>query len=164
VTFLRLLVLAAVTLSGVFGEAGARTVSLETDTFVVDLYVDVAESTGSVVAHLSTGVDDTRVIALQHRGGGRWGIRTELPRKNYMVVFEVVGPGQLSDPVTLTQLGASLDLPGEEPAEEPGPEREPSASSRWGWLALALGAASLSALAFWVLGGEDDDGEAGEEE
>jgi len=73
VTFLRLLVLAAVTLSGVFGEAGARTVSLETDTFVVDLYVDVAESTGSVVAHLSTGVDDTRVIALQHRGGGRWG-------------------------------------------------------------------------------------------
>ena len=35
-TFLRLLVLAAVTLSGVFGEAGARTVSLETDTFVVE--------------------------------------------------------------------------------------------------------------------------------
>lgn len=153
-----LAVLAAVNLGGSFGEAGASTVSIEPETFIVDIYVDVAVSAQSVVAHLSTGQEDSRIVSLIHRGGTRYGIRTELPRKNYMVVFEIVGEnGHLSDPLTLTALGAQLDVPDtttipEDPGEEPGE------STRWGWLALALGAASLSALAFWVLG--ERDGEA----
>ena len=70
------------------------------------------------------------------------------------VVFEVIGePGAESDPVTLGQLGVDF-------SNQPGttePEETPiSASTRqWLWLGVALGAASLSALAFWVLGGRD---------
>jgi hypothetical protein len=37
------------------------------------------------------------------------------------------------------------------------------ASTRWLWLSVALGAASLSALAFWVLGVRDDDADRGED-
>ncbi|HEX6947637.1 MAG TPA: hypothetical protein VF246_09835 [Acidimicrobiia bacterium] len=154
---LALAILAAITLGGSFGEAGASTVSIESGTFVVDLYVDVNVSAESVVAHLSTGVDDTRVLALVNRGGSRFGIRTELPRKNYMVVFEAIADTpHLSDPVTLADLGAEVDFPGSTVATEE-PEEEPRESTRWGWLAVALGAASLSALAFWVLGGRDED-------
>jgi hypothetical protein len=38
------------------------------------------------------------------------------------------------------------------------PEEEPISAStqQWLWLGVALGAASLSALAFWVLGGRDE--------
>jgi hypothetical protein len=35
------------------------------------------------------------------------------------------------------------------------PEDLPDDVTRWLWLAIAFGAASLSALAFWVLGGDD---------
>src|SRR5690606_9758765 len=133
-----LTVLAAVNLGGSFGEAGASTVSIEPETFILAIYVDVAVSAQSVGAHLSAGQEDSRIVSLIHRGGTRYGIRTELPRKNYMVVFEIVGEnGHLSEPLTLTALGAQLDVsdtttipddPGEEPRE----------STRWGWLALAL--------------------------
>ena len=150
-----LAVLAAVTLGGSFGEAGASTVSVESETILVDLYVDVTVSAQSVVAHLSVGDDDTRVIPLIHRGGARYGIRTEIPRKDYLVVFEAISDApQLSTPATLSSLGAQLTIPGS-PAE-PEPEEEPRESDRWGWLAVALGAASLSALAFWVLGEREE--------
>src|SRR5690606_14417775 len=72
-------VLAAANLGGWFGEAGASTVSTEPETFIVDIYVDVAVSAQSVVAHLSTGQEDSRIVSLIHRGGTRYGIRTELP-------------------------------------------------------------------------------------
>jgi hypothetical protein len=35
------------------------------------------------------------------------------------------------------------------------PEVLPEDVTRWLWLAVAFGAAALSALAFWVLGGND---------
>lgn len=151
-------VVAAVTLGGAFGEAGASTVSVESETVVIDIYVDVAVSAQSVVAHLSAADDDTKIIALIHRGGPRYGLRTELPRKDYLVVFEAIGETpQLSPPATLTALGAQLTVP--PPSGSPDAEDvadESRESTRWGWLALALGAASLSALAFWVLGARDD--------
>lgn len=159
-TKLAVAVLAAISLGGSFGEAGASTVTIESESVVVDLYVDVTVSAQSVVAHLSTGEDDTRVISLIHRGGARYGIRTEIPRKDYLVVFEAIAEtGHLSEPATLSALGAQLTVPGSAvTAGEDG--EEPAESTRWGWLAVALGAASLSALAFWVLGDRDDREEA----
>lgn len=158
-------ILAAVTLGGSFGQASATTVSLEADTMLVDISVEVMVSAQSVVAHFSTGADEPIVISLLPRGGGTYGIRTELPRKDFFVVFEAIGePGHLSDPTTLSAMGAQLTFEGS-PADPGEPEEpEPSESARWGWLAVALGAASLSALAFWVLGERDERREAGADE
>ena len=93
-------------------------------------------------------------IPMVIREEGLYGVTTEVKPANYVVVFEVIGePGAESDPVTLGQLGVDFsDQPGTtEPEETP-----ISASTRqWLWLGVALGAASLSALAFWVLGGRD---------
>jgi hypothetical protein len=70
----------------------------------------------------------------------------------------------------LTQLGAELgpesDVSGTDSGGEEGLNPE---SRRFLWLAVALGAASLSVLAFWVLGGKDqredeDTAQAGEQE
>jgi hypothetical protein len=75
-------------------------------------------------------------------------------------VFEVIGPnGGLSDPATLSQLGAELVVTPEDVESDEGLD---SSTTRWGWLGLALGAASLSLLAFWVLG--DRERHTGEEE
>lgn len=150
-------ILAAVTLGGSFGEASASTVSLESETMIVDISVEVLVTAQSVVAHFSTGTDEPMVVSLLPRGGSTYGIRTELPRKDFFVVFEAVGdPGQLSEPATLSAMGAELTIPGSPDTVEPeGPPEQPE-STRWGWLAVALGAASLSALAFWVLGERDD--------
>lgn len=148
---------AAITLGGSFGQAGASTVSIESESMIVDVSVEVLVSAQAVVAHFSTGTDEPMVVSLLPRGGSTFGIRTELPRKDFFVVFEAIGdPGHLSEPTTLSAMGATLTLPGspQDPeAEEPDEEPE---STRWMWLAVALGAASLSALAFWVLGERDD--------
>lgn len=161
--------LAAVTLGGSFGQASASTVSIESETMLVDISVEVLVSAQSVVAHFSTGSDEAIVVSLLPRGGSTFGLRTELPRKDFFVVFEAIGdPGHLSEPTTLSALGAELTLPGS--PDEPEPERpDDRESTRWGWLALALAAASLSALAFWVLAGRDerrgdDDGQVPAEE
>lgn len=150
-----LVVLAAVNLGGGFGEAEGSTVSLGSETMIVDLSVEVNVSAQSVVAHLSSTDDDSRIIPLIHRGGNEYGIRTELPRRDYVVVFEAIGdPGELSSATTLSSMGVQLTVapaPGSTQADD-GVSRE---TMRWGWLALALAAASLSALAFWVLGGRD---------
>ena len=72
-----------------------------------------------------------------------------------------------SGPVSLTQMGADLG-PGAASATTTTPEDdELSRESRaLLWLAIALAAASLSVLAFWVLGGRrtDPDESAGLEE
>jgi hypothetical protein len=149
---LALALLAAVELGGAFGSASAATVTLETTTMVVDLEVEVIVSAESVVAHLS-GDDDAILVPLVSRGGGIYGIRTEVPRQDHIVVFEVIGPnGGLSDPATLSQLGADLVVAPEDVEPDEGLD---SSTTRWGWLGLALGAASLSLLAFWVLGDRD---------
>lgn len=151
-------ILAAVTLGGSFGQASASTVSIEAETMIVEITVEVLVSAQSVVAHFSTGTEEATVISLLPRGGSSYGIRTELPRKDFFVVFEAIGnPGHLSEPSTLSAMGATLTLPGspEGPVDPTDPD-EDRESTRWMWLAIALGAASLSALAFWVLGERDD--------
>lgn len=156
-------VLAAVQLGGGFGEASADVVSLSERSMVIDLEVEVTASSSAVVAHLTFDGDPTLTMPLLDRGGGVFGTRTELEPKNYIVVFEAVGsPGEVSQPVSLAELGADLDSPlvataPTTAAEEEGLSRE---TRSVGWLALALAAASLSALAFWALG----DRNGGEEE
>jgi hypothetical protein len=151
-TWLLAIALAAVQLGGSFGSASASTVSLGATTMIIDLEVEVLVSAEAVVAHLSVE-DETLVIPLLERDGGTYGIRTEVPLKNHVVVFEALGEnGALSQPVTLSGLGAELTAStgdGEEDGLTGG-------TTRWGWLGLALGAASLSLLAFWVLGGREE--------
>ena len=160
--------LAAVQLGGGFGEASAEVDEVAAQSMVINLEVEVATSADAVVAHLAFDNDQTVTIPLLDRGGGVFGVRTEVEPKNYLVVFEAIGsPGALSGAVSLAELGA--DLPG---PVVPTPGRVQSdddgglsaGTERIGWLALALGAASLSAFAFWALGdrrsGEDAEDES----
>ncbi len=161
---LGILVLAAVQLGGGFGEASADVDELTEQSMIVDIQVQVAVSSDAVVAHLSFDDDQTITIPLLDRGGGHFGVRTELEPKNYLVIFEAVGaPGELSESVSLVELGADLDSPvvattrvRVEGEDDEGLTPE---TRRLGWLALALAAASLSVLAFWALGDRDDDDE-----
>jgi hypothetical protein len=159
-----IIVLAAVQLGGSFGEATGATVSLGDVTMVVDLEVEVLVSANAVVAHLSIG-EESSVIPLLDRGGGVYGIRTEMSRKDYVVVFEALGPeGALSAATTLSTMGVQLAVPPEPEADDQDEGLSPD-TRRWGWLALALGAASLSVLAFWALGARGEpDGDLDSEE
>lgn len=147
-------VLAAVILGGAFGSASASVESIETDVMLIDLEVEVMNATGSVVAHLAFDNEEELTLPLLDRGDGTFGIRTELEPKNYVVVFEIVGE-ESSEPVSLTELGAELaPESGTTTTEADESLSEESRGSLW--LAVALGAASLSLLAFWVLGGRDN--------
>lgn len=164
---LALMLIAAVELGGSFGTATATSADLTDTTMTIDIEVEVRTSGEAVVAHLSFGDDATLTLPLLDRGGGVFGLRTELDRKNYLVVFEAVGdPDAVSQPVSLTDMGAEL---GSGDSGTPGDIRDDdgglSAQTRsLGWLALALGAASLSALAFWVLGGRNSRDRVSDEE
>lgn len=158
-TFLLLAVLAAVQLGGGFGGASAEVESLSERSMVIDIEVQVTASANAVVAHLTFDDDPTLTMPLLDRGGGVFGTRTELEPKNYFVVFEAVGtPGEVSQPVSLVDLGADLDSPLVATTRAPSTEDEglTRETRSVGWLALALAAASLSALAFWALGDRDE--------
>jgi len=85
------------------------------------------------------------------------GITTELKPANYQVVFETLGDVSIQSlPVTLVEMGA--DIGGASGSVTSTTEGGLSnVTQGWGWLALAFGAASLAALAFWALGGPKDD-------
>lgn len=153
--------MAAVQLGGSFGEATAEVDELHEQSMIVSIEVEVGVSASAVVAHLTFEDDPTVTLPLLDRGEGRFGTRTELQPKNYIVVFEAVAaPGELSEPVSLAELGADLDQPFVGTTGPAGGEDGLSSDTRrLGWLALALGAASLSALAFWALGDRDEERE-----
>ena len=150
-------VVLAVELGGGFGAATATVISTTEQSIVVEMHVEIETSADSVVAHLSLPGEETLVIPLLPRDDATYGVTTELKLADYLVVFEAVGPvGALSDPVRLSDLGVDLvSGEGSTPTTETDDERSPK-TQRWLWLGVALGAASLSALAFWVLGGRDD--------
>ena len=151
--------LAAVIIGGSFGSASATVESIDDEMMVVEISVEVLDSADSVVAHLSFGDERELTLPLLDRGDGTFGLRTELEAKNYFVVFETIGEDAArSEPVSLSRMGAEL-----------GPESGTTAttsvddddlsddSEQMLWLAVALAAASLSLLAFWVLGDRDDE-------
>jgi hypothetical protein len=150
---------AAVILGGVFGAASADVESIDDSVMVIDLEVEVSGTPGSVVAHLAFGDEEDLTLPLLDRGDGTFGIRTELEPKNYIVVFDVVG-GEQSDPVSITQLGADLLGESATTTTQLDDDSLGEDSRRSLWLAVALGAGSLSLLAFWVLGGRGREDEA----
>jgi hypothetical protein len=84
-------------------------------------------------------------------------VTTELRLADYSVVFEVVGAtGTQSEPVTLSDLGADLASEDGVTGTTETENGEDPETRRWLWLGVALGAASLSVLAFWVLGGREE--------
>lgn len=155
-------------LGGAFGEASVTVEAVDDSSMVVDIEVQLMTDAQSVVAHLAFDDDSPIAHPLLDRGGGLFGITTELPTKNYAVVFEAVGSDEeLSQPALMSDLGA--DFSGEDastpstepPEEEDGLRRE---TLRLGWLALALATASLAVLAVWVVVGRDDEEDSSEEE
>ena len=165
---LAVLLIATLELGGAFGSASASVETLEADAMILDLEVEVRASTTAVVAHLVFEDDPQIALPLLDRGGGVFGITTELPPKNYAVVFEAIGAEDgLSTAALLSDLGADLtpdagdsSLPSEG-GDDDGLSPE---TRRLGWLALGLAAAALSALAFWVIIGRDKKDDAAEEE
>ncbi|MGB8360578.1 MAG: hypothetical protein WCE80_04195 [Acidimicrobiia bacterium] len=152
---------AALILGGVFGTASATVETTNGDTMLLDLSVEVQTSAEAVIAHLTFDEEPIVSLPLLDRGGGAFGIRTELEPKNYVVVFEIIGDeGAMSGPVALTDLGADLGPAAgtttTTQADDGGLSRE---SRQLLWLAVALAAGSLSVLAFWVLGGGRGDKE-----
>ena len=147
------LLLVAIELGGGFGEASARIIA-ETDEIIqIDLQVEVKSPADSVVAHLALPGEPTLILPMLLRDTGLYGITTELKQADYQVVFEILGPTSIrSQPVSLTELGAGFD---DEPRSSATTTDDPRVSGGL-WLAVAFGAASLSALAFWVLGASDD--------
>lgn len=162
--YLVVALLAAVQLGGAFGEASASVVEIDDRSMIIELSVEVKVGAQAVVAHLSHGDAAARPHPLLDRGGGVFGIRTELEPRNYVVVFEAVGSGMpLSEPKTLAELGAELARVVGTPTTA-GDSPISRETRRLGWLVIALTAASLSALAFWALGGTDEPAGDDEEE
>lgn len=161
---------AAVILGGTFGTATATVESIDDEVMVVEIEVEVLDSAESVVAHLSFEREPVLTLPLLDREDGTFGIRTELEPRNYLVIFETVGEGgESSQPVSLAQMGAVLGSSGGGPTTTIGDDELSEDSERMLWLAVAFGAASLSVIAFWVLGSrgdktsdEDEDAAAGD--
>lgn len=150
------LVLVAVELGGGFGDATATVISTTDESMQVELHVAVTIPADSVLAHLALPGEPNLTLPMLEREDGTYGITTELKRANYQVVFEILGPTSTqSQPVTLGGIGAKIV--GSQSSTGPTDATDTSGgTSQWIWLAAAFGAASLSALAFWVLGGRDD--------
>jgi len=156
-----LLLLAAIQLSGAFGFARAELLERAPDSMTVDLEVEVLISVDAVVAHLSFDGEPELTLPLLGRGDGVFGLTTELAPRNYVVVFDAIGPrGEVSDPVTLHQLGVDLVSNSGGPTGTTEAEGLTEATRRVGWLGVAFAAASLSALAVWVLGDREEEDQA----
>lgn len=166
---MKYLLIASVIVGGGFGSASAEVESTDGDTMLVTMEVEVMVSAQSVVAHLAFDDDPPFTIPLLDRGGGTFGVTTELEAKNYVVVFEAVGPdGETSEPVSMMQMGVDLDPDsgGSTTTTTDDGDISPE-NQRMLWLAVAAGAASLSVLAFWVLGpkeGKDEEPTGADEE
>jgi hypothetical protein len=149
--------LAAVDVGGGFGAASAEVLSLSGESMEIEIQVEVPNTSDPVVVHFALAGEDPVTLPLVSRGDGVLGITTELKPANYQVVFETLGDVSIQSlPITLVEMGA--DIGGASGSVTSTTEGGLSnVTQGWGWLALAFGAASLAALAFWALGGPKDD-------
>jgi hypothetical protein len=138
-------------LAQTFGDPTATGRQLTAATLEVDLSV-VAEGAEAVVAHLIDPGGEQRTVPMVSRSGSRFGIIVEVPRIDYVVVFEALGAGvsSQSHPQRLSELGLDPGLLGILPFT-PTTVPEPNPARQWGWVALALGALALALLAWWAL-------------
>jgi hypothetical protein len=147
----------AVELGAGFGDATASVASIDEQSMIVELLVEVEAAADSVVVHLALPDEDTVTIPMLPREEGTYGVTTEVKPADYRVVFEAIGnPGAESEPMSLTDLGADLTSAPDTTGTTTESEELSAGTQQWLWLGVALGAASLSALAFWVLGGRDE--------
>lgn len=153
----------ALELGAGFGTATATVVSTTQESMIVEIHVEVEAGADSVVVHLALPDEETVTIPLVARDDGSHGVTTEVKPADYQVVFEILDdPSAESEAVRLSELGVDLQLAGGSTSTTVAEERSPG-TQRWLWLGVALGAASLSALAFWVLGGRDEEVEVVED-
>lgn len=147
-----------------FGAASAELISTTGNAMEIELRVEIRQSAEAVVAHLAFEDETPITFPLTQRESGVFGIRTEVTKVNYRVVFEIVGSGAArSDSYSLMELGLVFPA-GTTNSTTPDPSPGLSDATRgWGWLALALGAAALSLLAFWALGGKGEHDHASSE-
>jgi len=145
--------------AAVFGSAEADAVVVDSDTMEYALSVEAPEATSVVVHALDPGSEQVTVAMLES-SPGVYRTRFESRPLDYIIVFEDLGSGVQSDPFRLSELGVAPEFVGKPPSPEA--EDDPTPDSTLGWLALGLGLASLSALAFWVLGGDRKRGAHGE--
>lgn len=124
----------------------------------ITVSVTVEGGPSTVVMHLVDPGDDQVTVTLGHQGGGVHTGVAIAERADLVVVYEAIWPdgtSETSQPTTLTELGMDpailLDNPDVTTPEEEGNLTLDAATERWGWAALALGAAALSLLAWWAL-------------
>jgi len=148
-----MVLLAAVDVGGGFGGASAEVLNLEDQSMEIEIQVEVRSTAEAVVVHFALSGEDPVTLPLVARGDGVFGITTELKPANYEVVFETLGDASIQSlPVSLTDMGADL-TPSSGSVTSTTEGGFSNVTRGWGWLALAFAAASLAALAFWVLGG-----------
>lgn len=140
----------ALGLGGGFTDASAEA-TVETATSV-EVALTVSTDPGSqVVVHAVDPGGEQRTAAMLEAAPGVYRTRLSTRPIDLVIVFENLGTGEQSDPARLSELGAAPELVGALPPAAP-PEAPEDFSLLW--LGAGLAAASLSALAFWVLGGD----------
>ena len=139
-------------LGGVFGNAVASATSLTADTIELDLEVEANED-AAIVAHLIQPGGSQETIPLPSRGIGTFGIRTEVRKTDYLVVFEAIEGSQASQsqPFRLTDLGVVPALVGVLTVPSTDDEEFSDSTRQWGWAGLGLAAAALTLVALWAL-------------
>ncbi len=141
----------SIQLGGGFGIAQAEATVVDSSTIEVAVTVEASAGT-DVVVHVVDPGGDQRTVAMIESAPGTYRTVFETRPLDLVAVFEDLATGAQSDPLRLSRLGVAAELVGAVPLTPP--ESEPEDRSLL-WLGAALGAASLSALAFWVLGGAD---------
>ena len=133
------LILAVVEIGGGFGGASAGGTETTATTMEVDLSVTLSGSAGPVLAHLVLP-GDSQTVPLVERGGGTWEVLVELRRADWLVVFEDVATGELSDSRSLTRLGLDPVLLRGSPTATSPDEQDNDISTplAWGWLVAAI--------------------------
>ena len=141
-----------VELGGVFGHAVASATSLSSETIQLELEVE-ADEDAALVAHLIDPGGTQETIPLSSRGTGVFGIRTEVRKTDYLVVFEALegSVASQSQPFRLTDLGVDPALVGVLTLPTSEEEEISEATRQWGWAGLGLAAAALTLVALWAL-------------
>jgi hypothetical protein len=151
------LIMMSVQLGGGFGAAQAVATVADSSTLEVSVSVEAPPGT-DVVVHLVDPGGDQRTVAMIEASPGVYRTVFDTRPVDLVAVFEDLAGGAQSEPLRLSEIGVAPELVGSAPLV-PTP-LEPEDRSLL-WLGAALAAASLSALAFWVLGGADKPGRTG---
>lgn len=143
---------AGVLLAGSVGFVAPEAEAVVVDSNTVEYAVSVESLSGSsVVLHALDPGSEELTLAMLETSTGVYRTRFESRALDYIIVFEDLTSGNQSEPFRLSELGVAPEFVGKSPVvDHSAPEPDDSLA----WLALGLALASLSALAFWALGGD----------